>query len=363
MTPNCLLSHDYDMETQTTGTRAMNLSVASYFLGETWWKYGCDKQAAEAWTRAVELQPNYSAAWSRLGESYRMKELHEPAIDAFCKALETDQQDKFPLNRLLELHRQMPTENKSISELRVFYHIVNPFVARSWFATVLAGKILSDDENLSEKDRNGWVDEVIKDFKTRFSGAYYHDISIAIGELYILNADYHNAILTFDALARDNPKVLYVWEHLARAAKANGDYNYSIWAYEKKIENTCGNASFATKSIPMERILHEDKCGNCSRFMVRGILHRCKVCPFYNLCNDCFATIPRPHLEHDFLSVPSAQWTAAHCPGERQSSVEKSGSTGDILLGASGDSSTKPSTDMPMTLEEAVLLQIAPAQM
>jgi hypothetical protein len=220
---------------------------------------------------------------------------------------------------------------------------------------------------VSEKDKNEGVDEAIKDFETRLKRidprAYDHDISLAVGELYILKANYPNAILTFEALARDNPKVLYVWEHLARAAKAKGDYNYSIWAYEKKIENTCGNASFATKSISIGRILHEDKCSNCSRFMVRGILHRCKVCPFYNLCNDCFKTLPRPHLEHDFLSVPSAQWTAAHCPSERQSSVEKSESTGDILLGANRDSNTKASTDKPMTPEEAVLLQMVPAQM
>jgi tetratricopeptide (TPR) repeat protein len=351
---------------------AMNLSDASYFLGETLWNLGNDEEAAKAWMRAVELQPNHSAAWSRLGEAYRMKELHEKAVDAFCRALETDLQDEFPLNRLLELHRRKrKMGNESIRELRALYGFVNPWVAKPWFATVLTCKMLSEHENatlMAEKEEE-WVGENIKVLKTtkgNDSGEYYHEILLALGELYMLKADYHNAVLTFEALARYNPKVLYVWEHLARAAKAKGDYNYSIWAYEQKIENTCGNARFATNSIPLERILHEDKCGNCARFMVRGILHRCKVCPFYNLCNNCSAILPRPHLEHDFLAVPSAQWIVAHCPSEGQCPDEESADTVDTLLGANGDSQ-KPTSEiwngMPMKAESALLLQMALAQM
>src|SRR5256885_648192 len=41
-----------------------------------------------------------------------------------------------------------------------------------------------------------------------------------------------------------------------------------------------------------------------------GIGYRCIVCADYDLCQVCMSSHHNPHLEHDFLEIPSRQWVS-----------------------------------------------------
>jgi hypothetical protein len=56
-------------------------------------------------------------------------------------------------------------------------------------------------------------------------------------------------------------------------------------------------------------VKHPNFCDECFSYPIRGYFYLCKSCVDYGLCNSCFTTIPHPHSEHEFFTIPDSKWS------------------------------------------------------
>lgn len=91
---------------------------------------------------------------------------------------------------------------------------------------------------------------------------------------------------------------------LADVYSAAGRYTLAVSSFE--IALTLDPLS--ARATCVAEIVHRNNCDSCNSKRIKGYRHKCTLCPDYDLCNDCFNTDPRPHLKHDFMTIPSKEW-------------------------------------------------------
>ncbi len=88
-------------------SRAKNYSEFQFLLGATYAELDNCVQAVEHYQRAVDLQPDYGAAWNNLGQAYAACQEKQLAAQAFQKAMElsTYLTPEYPAYNLSRLYR------------------------------------------------------------------------------------------------------------------------------------------------------------------------------------------------------------------------------------------------------------------
>jgi ankyrin repeat protein len=58
-----------------------------------------------------------------------------------------------------------------------------------------------------------------------------------------------------------------------------------------------------------DQIIHRHTCDSCNVSPIIGFRHKCKICRWsYDLCQTCFESMPHPHPDHAFLTIPGEGW-------------------------------------------------------
>ncbi|HVG29330.1 MAG TPA: tetratricopeptide repeat protein [Pyrinomonadaceae bacterium] len=87
------------------GAAGRNLSSRDYFnLGVNYFLAGKIEQSVEAFSKAVELNPNYQDAYFNLGNSLRLLNRPHDAVKAYTQALSIDPKDATAYNRLGQVY-------------------------------------------------------------------------------------------------------------------------------------------------------------------------------------------------------------------------------------------------------------------
>jgi len=112
------------------------------------------------------------------------------------------------------------------------------------------------------------------------------------------------------------PKRPRTYQELGRIYTAKQNYTAAISSYETALDLFLGTVELTG----IEALTHGSTvCDNCEgRPTVVGYRHKCGSCWDFDLCHKCFESSPRPHAEHEFITIPSEEWLQRRLAAARQ---------------------------------------------
>ena len=121
-------------------------------------------------------------------------------------------------------------------------------------------------------------------------------------------------------MAKLYPQSPRTYQELGRVYIAEHDYASAVSSYEIAVGMYLENGGLTgVETIDHRRTM----CDGCDeRIAIMGYRHKCVECWDYDLCHKCFQSSPRPHPEHDFITIPSEEWLHSRVK-ERSKAVEQ----------------------------------------
>jgi ankyrin repeat protein len=107
-------------------------------------------------------------------------------------------------------------------------------------------------------------------------------------------------------MAKLYPQSPPTFQELGRIYVAEHDYASAVSSYDIAAGMYPQNMGLTS----IEMLYHGDTmCDACEGTPdIVGYRHKCVECWDYDLCHKCFQSSPRPHPEHDFITIPSEEW-------------------------------------------------------
>ena len=90
---------------------------------------------------------------------------------------------------------------------------------------------------------------------------------------------------------------------LADVSPAAGRYTLAVSSFE--IALTLDPLS--ARATCVAEIVHRNNCDSCNSKRIKGYRHKCTSCPI-QIMQRLLQHDPRPHLEHNFMMIPSKEW-------------------------------------------------------
>ncbi len=88
----------------------------AYLRGRYFWFAGNDKRSQEYFEKAIQIQPDYAAAWAGLSDSYAIR-----AVDEECPAKDVMAQSEAAAHKAVELDDSLPAAHHSMAAWYLFY--------------------------------------------------------------------------------------------------------------------------------------------------------------------------------------------------------------------------------------------------
>lgn len=88
----------------------------AYLHGRYFWFAGNDKRSQEYFEKAIQIQPDYAAAWAGLSDSYAIR-----AIDEECPAKDVMREVEAASHKAVELDDSLPAAHHSLAAWYLFY--------------------------------------------------------------------------------------------------------------------------------------------------------------------------------------------------------------------------------------------------
>lgn len=99
------------------------------------------------------------------------------------------------------------------------------------------------------------------------------------------------------------PNDYTILHSLGNCYMAAGIYSEASRLYDLVLTRSPFNEGVTEPSA----VFQQNFCDTC-RSAIRGYRYQCKVCRDFDMCNECYSLVPRSHLPHDFLRIPSLNW-------------------------------------------------------
>lgn len=318
---------------QTLLAKEPNNTRARDGMGKVYESKSRHQEAVAVYETWIEENPLSEEGWIGLIDLYKKRKDYDGAIKAYKAWHEKDSNNERAVQGLGQLYHSIGEFEKAI---QCYASVENPswnengwkYFGRSYVAMGEVDKAINLYEAVLKKMPQAtpvWLDlvEAHKKNNDLVGAAAEVERAIKIYEelldrdptksqvltelamIYYAKGDYDQAIRMYRTALEIEPYNIAWLRDLAHVYRGKGNLVEAIKLYEQSVESNPAN-NWVTRVSDF--VHYFVSCDGCGAWPLRGLWHKCATCFDYDLCDSCRNRASDLHPEHDFFTLPSAEW-------------------------------------------------------